>query len=305
MMTLLAPARPTVLPSSPPRKNRNKQWIGALYAAPTAFVVGMFFVVPLGLVVWMSLHHWPLLGAPTLNAPENYAGLSDDELLRTAVWFTLKYTVVVTVLLFVLSFGLALMVQHRRRGVGLLRTAFFLPAAVGFASASLLFLGLLSDEIGPVNDLLVGDRYVSWTSGSSNTALGSAIVLVLWRFAGFNMLILLTGLQAIPLDVYEAARLDGASRWQIFRRITVPLMRPTIALVLTLMMTGSLLAFDQFWILTRGGPDNSTTSLVMVIYREAFIELDLGSAAAISVVLLGVLVVFNAIQLGVLRRRSQ
>ena len=150
-----------------------------------------------------------------------------------------------------------------------------------------------------------GDAYVSWTSGSPNTALGSAVVLVLWRFAGFNMLILLTGLQAIPLDVYEAARLDGATRFQIFRRITVPLMRPTIALVLTLMITGSLLAFDQFWILTRGGPDNSTTSLVMVIYREAFIELDLGSAAAISVVLLGVLIVFNAIQLGVLRRRSQ
>lgn len=304
-MTLLAPARPTVLPSAPPRRKRNRQWIGALYAAPTAFVVGMFFVVPLGLVVWMSLHHWPLLGAPSLNVPENYAGLGDDELLRTAVWFTLKYTVIVTILLFALSFGLALMVQHRRRGVGLLRTAFFLPAAVGFASASLLFLGLLSDEIGPVNDLLVGDGYISWTSGSPQTALGSAVVLVLWRFAGFNMLILLTGLQAIPLDVYEAARLDGATRWQIFRRITVPLMRPTIALVLTLMMTGSLLAFDQFWILTRGGPDNSTTSLVMVIYREAFIELDLGSAAAISVVLLGVLVVFNAIQLGVLRRRSQ
>lgn len=304
-MTLLAPARPTVLPSAPPRRKRTKQWIGALYAAPTAFVVGMFFVVPLGLVVWMSLHHWPLLGAPTINAPANYAGLGDDELLRTAVWFTLKYTVVVTVLLFALSFGLALMVQHRRRGVGLLRTAFFLPAAVGFASASLLFLGLLSDEIGPVNNLLAGDGYVSLTSGSPNTALGSAVVLVLWRFAGFNMLILLTGLQAIPLDVYEAARLDGATRWQIFRRITVPLMRPTIALVLTLMITGSLLAFDQFWILTRGGPDNSTTSLVMVIYRQAFIELDLGSAAAISVALLGVLVVFNAIQLGVLRRRSQ
>jgi multiple sugar transport system permease protein len=304
-MTLLAPARPTVLPSAPPRRKRTRQWVGALYAAPTAFVVGMFFVVPLGLVGWMSLHHWPLLGAPTINLPDNYAGLADDDLLRSAVWFTLKYTVVVTVLLFALSFGLALMVQHRGRGVALLRTAFFLPAAVGFASASLLFLGLLSDEIGPVNDLLVGDGYVSLTSGNADTALGSAVVLVLWRFAGFNMLILLTGLQAIPLDVYEAARLDGATRWQIFRRITVPLMRPTIALVLTLMITGSLLAFDQFWILTRGGPDNSTTSLVMVIYREAFIELDLGSAAAISVALLGVLIVFNAIQLGVLRRRSQ
>jgi multiple sugar transport system permease protein len=130
------------------------------------------------------------------------------------------------------------------------------------------------------------------------------VVLVLWRFAGFNMLIILTGLQAIPVEVYEAARADGANRWQVFWRVTLPLMRPTIALVLTLMITGSLLAFDQFWILTRGGPDNSTTSLVMVIYREAFIRLDLGSAAAISVTVLAVLIVFNVVQLGVLRRRS-
>jgi multiple sugar transport system permease protein len=283
--------------------------VGAAYAAPTAFIVGMFFVVPLGLVVWMSLHHWPLLGEPELNAPENFTAMADDDLLRSAIWFTLKYTVVITVLLFLLAFGLALMVQRRRPGVGALRTAFFLPAAVGFASASLLFLGLLSDEIGPVNDIVSATGlhrgYISWTSGSPNLALGSAVVLVLWRFAGFNMLILLTGLQAIPLDVYEAARIDGATRTQIFRRITLPLMRPTIALVLTLMITGSLLAFDQFWILTRGGPDNSTTSLVMVIYRAAFINLDLGSAAAISVALLVVLVVFNVIQLGVLRRRSR
>ena len=271
-------------------------------------MVGVFFVVPLVLVVWMSLHRWPLLGAPTLNVPDNYARIADNELIRSAAFFTVKYTVIMTVLLFVGSFGLALLVQHRRRGVGFFRTAFFLPMAVGFASASLLFLGLLSDEVGPLDDLLsaVGlvEGYVSWTSGSATSAMGSAVVLVLWRFAGFNMLILLTGLQAIPLEVYEAARIDGATRWQTFRHITLPLMRPTMALVLTLMVTGSLLAFDQFWILTRGGPDNSTTSLVMVIYREAFIRLDLGGAAGISVALLAVLVVVNVIQLGVLRRRA-
>lgn len=295
--------------SRPARRGRRlRALVGAAYAAPTAVMVGLFFLVPLALVVWMSLHRWPLLGKAKFNAQANYSGIGEDELLRSAAWFTVKYTVVITVLLFVVAFGLALLVQHRRPGVGFFRTAFFLPTAVGFASASLLFLGLLSDEIGPVTDLLswlgLVDGYVSWTSGSPGSALGSAVLLVLWRFAGFTMLILLTGLHAIPPDVYEAARVDGANRWQTFRRITVPLMRPTIALVLTLMTTGSLLAFDQFWILTRGGPDNSTTSLVMVIYREAFIRLDLGSAAGISVVLLVVLVVFNAIQFRVLRRRS-
>jgi multiple sugar transport system permease protein len=283
--------------------------VGWLYATPTAVMVGLFFLVPLALVGWMSLHRWPLLGEPDLNFPANFTGAADDDLVRDAAWFTAKYTVVITVLLFVVAFALALLVQRSRRGTGFFRTAFILPMAVGFASASLLFLGMLSEEIGPVTGLLASlglvDGYTSWTGGSPESALGSAVLLVLWRFAGFMMLILLTGLQAIPLELYEAARVDGASRWQTFRQITLPLMRPTIALVLTLMVTGSLLAFDQFWILTRGGPDNSTTSLVMVVYREAFVRLDLGSAAGISVLLLVVLVVFNVVQLGVLRRRSR
>jgi multiple sugar transport system permease protein len=195
---------------------------GALYALPNAVMVLGFFVVPLGLVGWMSVNDWPLIGDPELNLPENYAGMADNELLWTASWFTLKYTVIITVLLFGLAFGMAMLVQHRRRGVGFFRTAFFLPVAVGFASASILFAGMLSDEIGPVNDVLeslglIGGP-VSWLSGSPNLALGSAVTLVLWRFAGFNMLILLTGLQAVPVELYEAARIDGATRWQIFRR---------------------------------------------------------------------------------------
>lgn len=290
-------------------RRRRLALLGAAYAAPTAIMVAVFFVVPLGLVAWMSLNRWPLLGAPTVNAPANYTKIADNSLVRDAALFTLQYTVIITVLLFALALGMALIVQRRNRFTSALRTAFFLPMAIGFATASLLFLGLLSDEIGPVNDALRGvglvDGYTSWTSGSPTSALGSTVVLVLWRFAGFNMLILLTGLQAIPTEVYEAARLDGANRAQAFRYVTVPLLRPTIALVLTLMITGSLLAFDQFWILTRGGPDSGTTSLVMVIYREAFIRLDLGSAAAVSVALLVVLIAFNVIQLRVLRDRSR
>jgi multiple sugar transport system permease protein len=288
------------------RSHRRRILTGLAYATPNTVMVLLMFVFPLALVGWMSLHNWPLLGAPSLNFPDNYVDISDNELLRTAIWFTIKYTVIITVLLFVLAFVLAILVQHRRRGVGLLRTAFFLPAVIGFASASILFAGMLGDETGPVNDALrwlgITDGSVSWLSGSPNLALGSAVTLVLWRFAGFNMLVLLTGLQAVPVELHEAARMDGANRWQIFRRITVPLMRRTIALVLTLMVTGSLLAFDQFWILTRGGPDNSTTSIVMVIYREAFIRFDLGSAAAISIALLAVLIVFNILQIGALRR---
>jgi multiple sugar transport system permease protein len=290
------------------RRRHRRSLIGFGYALPTALVVAVLFVCPLLLVAWMSLNRWPLLGPATLNAPDNYAQIADNTLVVGAVWFTLKYTVVVTVILFGISFGLALLVQHRRPGVGFLRTAFFLPGVVGFATASLLFLGLLSNEIGPINPLLTKlgllSDPISWVSGSPGTALASTVALVIWRFAGFNMLILLTGLQTIPTEVYEAARIDGASTWQTFRRITLPLMRQTISLVLIMMITGSLLAFDQFFVMTRGGPDNSTTSVVMVIVREAFTRFDLGAAAAISVVMLVVLVVLNATQLAFLRRRS-
>jgi multiple sugar transport system permease protein len=116
------------------------------------------------------------------------------------------------------------------------------------------------------------------------------------------MLILMVGLQSIPNEVYEAARVDGASKRQSFFRITLPLLRPSIALCLIISVTGSLLAFDQFFILTNGGPDNSTTTVVMMIYREAFRRFDLGSAAALSVVVLLVLLVINIAQFRYLRR---
>ena len=283
-------------------RTRSLQGIG--YATPTAVVVGVFFLLPLALVFWMSVNQWPLLGSPEVNFPDNYADIPDNQLFVDSVWFTLKYTAIITVVLSAVALGLALLVQEQRPGVGFMRTAYFLPGAVGFAATSLLFYGFYSDS-GPLDSILrdvgIVNEPVNWL-GTPNMALFSTIAMVLWRFAGFNMLILLTGLQSIPTEVYEAARSDGASRWQSFRYITLPLLRPTIALMLVLSITGSLLAFDQFFILTRGGPDNSTVSMVMVIYREAFTRFDLGAAAALSVLLLVALVVFNVLQLRVLGR---
>jgi multiple sugar transport system permease protein len=294
-----------------PVRHRRRWWQtrsakGIGYATPTAVVVAVFFLLPLGLVVWMSANRWPLLGSPTVNLPDNYTRIPDDQLFIDAVWFTLKYTIIVTVVLSAVAMALALLVQQPRRGVGFLRTVYFLPGAVGFAATSLLFYGFYAQD-GPLDDLLqwlgIVDEPVAWL-GTPNAALFSTVAMVIWRFAGFNMLILLTGLQSISPELYEAARIDGGSRWQIFRHITLPLLRPTIALMLVLSITGSLLAFDQFFILTRGGPDGSTVSMVMVIYREAFTQFNLGAAAAISVALLAVLVVLNLIQLRVLGRRQ-
>ncbi|SDT70072.1 carbohydrate ABC transporter permease [Jiangella sp. DSM 45060] len=277
-----------------------------MYAAPAAIFVLLLFVLPLLLVGQMSASEWPLLkGGQGLNLPDNYTGIADDRLFWPAVGFTLKYTVIVVVVLLVLSMGMALLVQERRRGVGLLRTAYFLPVSLGLASASLLFWGFYSPQIGPIDPFLqwlgVTDEPIRWI-GTPNMALFSSIILVVWKFAGFFMLILMVGLQSIPTEVYEAARVDGAGKVQSFLRITLPLLRPSIALCLIISVTGSLLAFDQFFILTNGGPDNSTTTVVMMIYREAFRRFDLGSAAALSVVVLLVLLVINIAQFRYLRR---
>jgi multiple sugar transport system permease protein len=141
--------------------------------------------------------------------------------------------------------------------------------------------------------------------GTPNAALWSTVAVIVWRFAGFYMLLLLVGLQSISSDVYEAARVDGANRWQTFTGVTLPLLKSSLALCTILCITGSLLAFDQFYILTRGGPDNSTITIVQLVYNTAFGgRNDLGVAAALSLVVLLALIVINAAQFRALRGKE-
>jgi multiple sugar transport system permease protein len=287
------------------RRRTRAAGTGLVLSLPLGVVVAVFFLVPLGLAAWMSLNEWPLLGEPTFTGTRNYRAIADQPLFVDAIWFTVKYTIITTVVLLGLALGMALLVQSSRRGAGAIRTAFFLPSVVGLAVASLLWYVIFSNEVGPLSGLLgrigIGDGYIDWL-GTPNNALWSTILMITWRFAGFYMLILLTGLQSIPPDLYEAARVDGASAWRMFRSITVPLMRPTFALALVLCVTGSMLAFEQFVLLTNGGPNNSTVTVVMTIYRQAFTLFDLGVAAAASMVVLVALVVGNVIQISVLRK---
>jgi len=284
------------------RPARRRRLTAAAYVAPMAAIVAVLFVVPLLLMVWMSITRWPLLGASGGHGIANYQALADPLFLR-AIVFALKYTVITTTVLGLVSFGLALLVQEARPGVRLFRTVFFLPAAVGLASASLLFYGLFNSQASWLNALVrwlgLGDGRIDWL-GDGDSALLSTVGMMTWRFAGYYMIILLTGLQSINPLLYEAARSDGANRLQIMGRITLPLLRPTIALMLVLLVTSSLLAFDQFFILT-GGRHNTATP-VIAIYREAFTAQDLGRASAVSVAVLVVLIVINVAQLRLLQR---
>ncbi|WP_315096401.1 sugar ABC transporter permease [uncultured Cellulomonas sp.] len=289
--------------TSPPlRRPRNGHRLrGWAYASPTALFVLVLFVVPLALVFRMSASEWPLLsGDQGINFPDNYVKAVSNRFFVDSVVFTLKYTALATILLIALGLGLAMLVQESTRWKGLLRTSFLVPSALGLASASLLFYVLYSPLAGPLAPFM---ERMGWSFlGSPDAALGSTLFLIVWRYAGFYMLLMLVGLQSIPGDIYEAARMDGASRWHTFSKITIPLLRPTLALTTILCVTGSLLAFEQFYILTKGGPDNSTITVVQLIYSVAFQgQNDLGVAAAISVLVLAALVVINVVQLRAFR----
>ena len=290
-----------VAPRGGARRRRIEATTGWLYVAPTALFVVALFVLPLLLVLQMSASDWPLLsGNQGTNLPANYEDALQNRFFKDALVFTLKYTALATILLIALGLGLALLVQEVSRWNSFLRTSFLLPSALGLASASLLFYVLYSPFAGPFASLThkLGFTFL----GTPTAALWSTLFLIVWRYAGFYMLLMLVGLQGISSDIFEAARIDGASSWQIFRRITLPLLRPTLALTTVLCVTGSLLAFEQFYILTKGGPDNSTITIVQLIYSVAFQgQNDLGIAGALSVIVLVVLVLINLLQLRAFR----
>jgi len=286
------------------RRRGRTAMLGWLYATPTAVFVAALFVLPLLLVFKMSASRWPLLaGDRGINFPDNYEKAVHNRFFTDSIVFTLKYTFLATILLLTLGLGLAMLVQESSRWRNLLRASFLIPSALGLASASLLFYVLYSPLVGPLAPVMqnLGLSFL----GTPNWALASTLFLIVWRYAGFYMVLMLVGLQGIPAEVYEAARIDGASRWQLFRWVTLPLLRPTLALTTVLCVTGSLLAFEQFYILTKGGPDNSTISVVQLIYSVAFQgQNDLGVAAALSVIGLFALLIINVAQLRAFRSKG-
>ena len=296
-------------PESAPTKRRGarrrrNQIAGLLFVSPALLLVLVFFVIPLGMAFWMSLHNWPLLGKPRFIGVGNYTRLVQDAQFWSSLRFTVYYTLVVTVAIFAVAFPLALFAEKSRSLTKLYRTAFFLPVVVGFGSASLLWAWLLDVDSGLFSPaafaLGLTDKRVNLLA-DFDTTFWSIVIMVVWKTAGFNMIILLTGLQGISTEVQEAARMDGASSWQRFRRITLPLMRRTIALALILSVAGSMLAFDQFYIIADGGPQNSTITAVYWIFSQSFMSFHLGYGSALSMVLLAILVIISVVQLRLLR----
>jgi multiple sugar transport system permease protein len=221
--------------------------------------------------------------------------------------FTLEYTAIVTLPILVVGYALAVLVRSNRRGATVFRTLIFLPFIVGLVTESFIGVVELQPDSGSINVLLsklgIVKASTAWLvhTGLAVTAIS---ILVIWFASGLTMMLLMAGMQAIPLEFYESAQLDGASWWRQEREITIPVLRHTIAMAVIISVVGSLLAFTQFYILTRGGPGTDTTTVVQYIYNRAFVQLQLGAATALSIVLVIVVGLVTAAQFWLLRERD-
>jgi multiple sugar transport system permease protein len=283
---------------------RRETRTGLALVAPALAFVGVFALYPLGFGVYISLTNWPLVGPYHLIGLANYYSLLHDSEFLQSIVFTLKYTGIVTIPIFVVGYLLAMFVRANRPGTTVFRTLIFVPYIVGLVTESYMAVVELQPTSGTANFLLSKLGIVSDTTAwLVHTGLGvtAICVLVVWFYSGFAMMLLMAGMQSISPELYESARVDGASWWAAERRLTLPLLRRWIALSLIISVIGSLLAFNQFFIMTDGGPGTSTVTVVMSIYNAAFAQMDVGLASAMSVVLVIVVGLITIIQFRVLQ----
>ena len=290
---------------APSAQQRRTTRTGLALVSPALLLVSAFALFPLGFGVYISLTDWPLIGAYHFIGLSNYQSLIHNTVFLQSIVFTLKYTAIVTVPIFVFGYALAVFVRSNRPGSTLFRTMIFLPYIVGLVAESYMAVVELQPDSGTANFVLAKFGIVSASTAwlvHTGLALTAISILVVWFASGLTMMILMGGMQGIPLELYEAANVDGATWWQKERRITIPMLRRNIALSLIISVIGSFLAFNQFFILTNGGPGTSTSPVVMSIYNAGFAQFNIGLASAMSVVLIIVVGLISFAQFYFLQR---
>jgi len=256
----------------------------------------------------MSMTSASLLGGGAFVGWNNYLKAWRDETFWHALLFTLKYTAYVTPILMLGGFLLALLTAEPGRIARFTRGVVFLPVVIGLGSSSILWVGLLDEQVGLVGRLLHDFGLVAqppvWFV-DANRGLWAVILTVVWKVIGFGMLLFVAAIQSIGIDIREAAMLDGASYWQRVRYITLPLMLRTLLLTTLISVIGSLLAFEQFYIMTAGGPRSQTFTSVYWIYQNSFIYFKQGYGAALSIVLLGIILALSVVHFLLGRRERE
>jgi len=289
----------------------RRSLVGWIFAGPALIMLGLFFFVPVLLAFALSLTNFDLYSLADYGNTEFVGFANYAELLRTPLFWkalgnTFYFVVVGVPLSIAVSLGAALLLNGAAtRLVGLFRTALFAPVVTTLVAVAVIWRYLLHTRYGFINYVLdaVGVAPVDWL-GDPHWSMPAIILFAVWKNFGYNMVILLAGLQTIPSDLYEAARIDGANSWQRFRHVTVPALGPMLLLVSILTMAGYFQLFAEPYVMTQGGPVESTVSVLYFMYDQGFKWWNLGFASAVAFALFLVMVLFTTLQYRFARARG-
>jgi multiple sugar transport system permease protein len=266
---------------------------GYLFISPVILGYLIWVAGPMLVAVWLSLTEWDMLRPATFVGLGNYQQMLHDDLFWKSLAVTFYFTLVSVPLSLALSFAIALLVNVNMRGISIFRMLFYLPSIVPLVVNAVLWLWIFNSELGLLNAVLhwLGIPKVLWFQ-DSNWAMPALIIMSMWSIGG-GMMIFLAGLQGIPQHLYEAAEIDGANYWARFRHVTIPMMSPVIFFNLVIGLIGALQTFVPGYLMTQGGPQNSTLFYGLYIFRSAFRDFKMGYAAALSGVLFAIVLLLS------------
>jgi len=281
---------------------REETIAGYLFLIPNFLGFLIFSALPILAAFALSFTIWDLAEAPRFAGLENYRTLIQDTLVWKTLFNTFYYSFVAVPTGVFIAFWLAYLMNRQIRGMVFFRTIYFLPSITLSVAVAVVWRWLYHPDLGLFNYLLsaVGITGPNWLF-SSTWAMPALIIMGNWQGIGYAMLIFLAGLQSVPQEYYEAATIDGANEWQRLRYITIPMLSPTTFFILVTSLIGAFQGFDQFYIMTRGGPAFATTTLVLYIYNNAFGFFKMGYAAALAAVLFACILVMTIVQWRVAR----
>jgi len=271
-----------------------------LWILPAITVYGIFKLYPLVSGLQMSLLRWDGIEAPRYIGLRNFEKILSDPMTGAVLMNNVHYAVGTVVGKIVLSLFLAILLHQALKGRTFYRTSLFMPVVMSFVVVGVLWSWLFNPQFGLINSFLRGlglDFLVQDWLGDAAVALNSLILVDIWKWYGFHMVIFLAGLQSIPDELYEAARIDGASVWQQFLHVTLPMLQPVMIVNVTISVMGAFNVFDIPFIMTAGGPANATNVMALHIYIRGFKFYLFGFSAALSYVLLVIVTLVAAIQL--------
>lgn len=277
--------------------DRRRRLTPYIFIGPAALLFAAFSLVPIIIAITLSFQDTQTLGEGQWVGLDNFAAMGSDRLFRTALINTLVFTVGTVPTAMVAGLALAVALNRPLPGRGVLRAMFFVPMVAAGVVVGVIMSWIFNVDYGVANNALalLGIERMPWLT-SPSMAMMTLILVVVWTRIGFCMVIYLGALQSIPSELKEAAAIDGAGRWSRFRSITVPMLTPTTSILLILNVVFSIQAFDVIYVMTGGGPGFSTTVLIQYVFRSAFQDGQMGYAAALGLVLVGILLVFTLLR---------